>query len=343
MMGSRRREIGLARLRNHLAITHLSELTAESLASICREFSFSWSNDHDSIGEIYSVVVKAVAADGRLTADEKDGLRKLRAGLGIPEAAAGAQHERAAHDVYRMRVAEAVADGTLSEDEKTTLRGVAESLDLPAASAENILNAELRKILSFALHASIADRHWSESDEAAFKALAKALDISPKFDEESTALLNRYRQLWQISQGSLPESSTTLHLSRGELCHAWEAAARHEVRSVTRRYDYSGPVVRVPIMKGVSWRFGSVTVNRVRQDQLTLLDTGIVYLTNRRVLFDGAHHTTVIPLGRVLRFTLLADGLQIEKASGRDQWFVGAGGDWELLATCLERLLLDRP
>ncbi len=71
------------------------------------------------------------------------------------------------------------------------------------------------------------------------------------------------------------------------------------------------------------------------------LDSGTLYITNNRLLFDGQKKNTVINLSKILSFTLFSDGLKVEKDSGRDQYFLGAG-DLELVAAVLDALLSRR-
>ena len=56
-------------------------------------------------------------------------------------------------------------------------------------------------------------------------------------------------------------------LASGEVAHFRAQSVTHkEMRTVTKRLNYSGPVASVQLMKGVRWRIGSVAVNRVTQD-----------------------------------------------------------------------------
>ena len=93
-------------------------------------------------------------------------------------------------------------------------------------------------------------------------------------------------------------------------------------------------------MKGLSWRYGDIGVQRVTEDLLADLGTGTLYLTNKRLIFDGASKTTSIPLSKVLNFTIYSDALQIEKSTGKDQIFKTADGiDVELLRTVLDAVM----
>jgi hypothetical protein len=68
---------------------------------------------------------------------------------------------------------------------------------------------------------------------------------------------------------------------------------------------------------------------------MTQLDSGILYITSTRLLFDGAKKNTSIPFGKITNFTVFTDGLQVEKETGPDDYFLGTS-DWELAGACLD-------
>ena len=70
-------------------------------------------------------------------------------------------------------------------------------------------------------------------------------------------------------------------------------------------------------MKGVYWRVGDVGVQRVTEDVLADLDTGTLYLTNKRVIFDGANKTTSIQLPKIINFMLYSDAVRSRRARAR--------------------------
>ncbi len=71
---------------------------------------------------------------------------------------------------------------------------------------------------------------------------------------------------------------------------------------------------------------------------MTQLDSGTLYVTNKRLLFDGAQNSKSIALKKIIRFTVFSDGIKIEKDTGRDQYFIGSG-DSEVLGAVLERVI----
>jgi hypothetical protein len=87
-------------------------------------------------------------------------------------------------------------------------------------------------------------------------------------------------------------------------------------------------------MKGLHWRYGSIAFQKVTTDMMTQLDIGNLYVTSKRVFFDGTKKNISIPLAKITNFTVFKDGLQIEKEAGKDLYFLGAL-DWDLAGACL--------
>jgi hypothetical protein len=181
----------------------------------------------------------------------------------------------------------------------------------------------------------VADRRYAEDEEAYVTGLAKSLGITIAHDSATAANLARFRLLAQIDAGNLPSVPVSILLKRAEVCHFAGTAAYHRIKTVTKRIDYGGPTASIGLMKGVRWRLGSITVQRVTTDLMTQLDTGTLYLTSARLLFDGAKKNTTLPLRTITNFTVFKDGLKVEKETGPDEYFLG-GGDWELAGACLD-------
>jgi hypothetical protein len=68
---------------------------------------------------------------------------------------------------------------------------------------------------------------------------------------------------------------------------------------------------------------------------MTQVDTGTLYVTTKRVFFDGTKKTASIPLGKITKFTVFKDGLQVEKEARKGLYFLGAS-DWELAGACVD-------
>jgi len=106
-------------------------------------------------------------------------------------------------------------------------------------------------------------------------------------DEQRTAAVERFRLLCRIESGDVPTADAPFALRRGEVCHFGAAAEWRELRPRTVRTDYAGPGAGVRIVRGLRFRVRSVATSRVTRTELTPVDAGRVFFTNRRLVFPG--------------------------------------------------------
>ena len=193
-------------------------------------------------------------------------------------------------------------------------------------------------VMQEAFNKAVADKRLTREEEQHLAKMSEKLGLTIAHDADSRARIDRFRLLARIENGELPTIRPSVILQRAETCHAQFACSLHELRTVTKSVRYHGPSGRIRIMKGLSWRYGQINVNRVTSEELRQLDAGTLLITNKRLLFNGANKNANTPLKRVIHFTLYKDGIQIEKDSGRDQIFKGEG-DIELIGLILEAVL----
>ena len=144
--------------------------------------------------------------------------------------------------------------------------------------------------------------------------------------------------------GSLPALfavDAPINLQRGEVCYWAGQASWHEFRRVTRRVNYHGLTVSVPIVKGVRYRLGSFSPTIERESELVPIDDGRLYLTSKRLLFDGREKNTTIQWRNVVDLRLFEGGLKLDKGTGKDV-FLTIGPGAEEAAAILVRLLMER-
>ncbi len=200
--------------------------------------------------------------------------------------------------------------------------------------SDRILREQREQLLTGAAKAAIADERLSPQELADLHALARSLDMTLSFDESTKKALDRFSLLWQVDNGNLPVVAVSINLQRGETCHAVAPAVWMEMRTRTERINYGGPVASFRIAKGLHYRVGSVRVQRITREELTEIDRGTVYLTNKRVIFDGGKKNTTLRLNSLLSFTPCSDGVVLEKSSGKSPHLL-LEGDVELFNAIL--------
>jgi hypothetical protein len=81
--------------------------------------------------------------------------------------------------------------------------------------------------------------------------------------------------------------------------------------------SYAGVTGSFRIVKGVRFRVGNIAPVRHARDALTHLDSGMLYITNKRLILMGTTRNITVRLSNVLSFEVYADGIEIQKASVR--------------------------
>lgn len=135
------------------------------------------------------------------------------------------------------------------------------------------------------------------------------------------------RKLYRAHHGSLEPVDAPVLLKRGELCVHVVSAEAFEDRSRTVRVNYHGPTVRIPIMKGVSYRLGSFAPSRQTEEYQHSFGAGALCMTNQRLLWVSPKKSISVPLSNIVRFDPFTDGLKIFKGSGKPLLFVWPGED----------------
>ncbi len=185
----------------------------------------------------------------------------------------------------------------------------------------------------------MSDARISPEEERELEALAKNLHVVPNFDEKTRALLNKYRLLWLIDNGDIPEIPVSINLQRNEKCYFTCNVDWYETRAVRYRVNYGGPTMSFKIAPGVRWRMGSLGVRTMSNQELTRIDTGTMYLTNKRLIFMGTMKNTTIALTKILDFKPYKNGVDIRKENGKSP-FIGFGDNVDVFAEILSRLLM---
>lgn len=155
-------------------------------------------------------------------------------------------------------------------------------------------------------------------------------------DEAHRLFLTRAEQALgtALSASPLPAITAPFNLQSGETCH-WAGEARwFELRKHTKRVAYSGFVVSVPIVKHVRYRVGTIAPTFQSSEVLAEIDVGRLYVTNKRVFFDGRAKNTTLRFSAIAAVQLFNGGITIEKQTGRSPTLLIPSGA-EAAAACI--------
>jgi len=341
-----RRVLGLSDLTG--AETALTALIAErrplapdrhELVALVEAYGLSGTTARTICTQAFARAVEAAIADAHITNEERHYLSALKQALSVSDTESHALFEAAAQPTMARAIQSALSDHLLTEEEKTELRALAANLHVSTATLTRLTQEPAQRILQQRADELLADKRLSPTEERELQELARSVGGALTIDAGTQRLLNRYRLLWQLDNGILPTITAPIALQRGEVCHHELEVQWYEPRRVTTSVSYAGLDTSIRIARGVRFRVGNVTPVRHTTDRLTLLDTGTLYLTNKRLILRGASRNITVRLSSVLSFDAYGNGIEVQKASGRPPFLEMEPGELEVAGAVFSAIL----
>lgn len=245
-----------------------------------------------------------------------------------------------AEKVYRKSLKEALRDDVVTDEEKTQLVELSRRLELPDEIKNKLTVEETGGFLTGKMKEALSDGMLSPEEEKEIKILADSMGIKLNYDTKTKSQLIKARLMWSIAHGDLPVLDVGITLRKNETCHFTTSIVWHEMRKVTKRIQYGGPQLRVKICKGLYWKAGDYAVRAISEDVMKVIDSGDLFITNKRIVFMGKMKNTSIALNKILDFTPHLDGVMIQKDSGKSPFF-GFNSNQDVCCAVLARVMSD--
>lgn len=320
-------ENGYIELENLLATRAWDAIHAGDVAQALQPHGVT-AVDRTRAKTLYGKALCAFAADDVLSDTEVADLRRLRDLLGLGDADAREVERQTVYPRYERKVAEVLRDEQVTEAEKAQLAILRRCLRIDEREALTLFERAAEPILTQRWQDAVSDRRLSADEQRALDAMARNFGIRVDVDSATQAQLERFRWFWLVEHGTFPSVAAPINLQREETCHFAAPADLHELRTETQRTYTSGVSARIKIMKGVYYRLGSTQTTRVTREVLRHIDSGTLYVTNKRLIFDGSRKNSVIRLPNVLSVIPYSDGVEVEKTSGRNPVFTVDDAEW---------------
>lgn len=316
----------------------IRKLEGESGIDLAMEFAAEW----DALLE---EVAFQLGKDCRYEADERAFVAEVVKAFRVSRARAELALGRASARIFAHILVGRIEGDTLSEKDVADLDAIARKLGLSEDGKVKAMVATLKARVEQSLGNALADGMVSDAEWESFLALCRNLrvNISNLGELEQAVALARDR--WRVLHGTMtPSPCPDLKLGKDESVYFRGPAEWYEYRKVRQRIDYGGFSGRIRIAKGLSFRYGSVAYRAPSVDELLLIATGDLVLTNKRALFlsaKGANKS--IPWRSVVRVSMNSHNeFVLEKATGKSPVLNVTGatvGHRFLCAFVAERLL----
>lgn len=319
----------------------IDAVTLETISDINRRYKVDLHTRYGSeLETLYRKYILYCFDCLQLAGNTIDNIFHLKSLFAITDEKHNAIYLSAGTEFYKKSLKEALADDYLSEQEKSFLNKLANDLEIPDAVKESINGAEAKKIVEQNLTALLSNSELSPAEEEECNRIALGLGVKVKFDQFTTERLNKMRLLWRVKNASLLAIPVPLTLQSGEECYFTSACTWNEVRKKTVGVAYNGITMRTKIISGVYLRSGIIGGERITREEMTMIDAGMLYVTNKRLLFMGQRRNIPIRLKNILDMHVYSDGLVIQRDTGRMPYLYLQEPP-DVCAAYISRVLLD--
>jgi hypothetical protein len=318
LFGKQPKENAFIEVNNLLSDKSLQAVTIEDVQNILSKYKVClYSAEQSRLGSLYSDYLRHCLTDKMLTEDEVDELAHLKAVLHLNDQTISHIHNQLASEIYKTEFDKVISNGRLDDQEKSFLAKLQKDLKLSDNLADTIRRESSSKLVNTFLNNSISDQRLSPDEEKELQTIAHSLGAELTMDAHTKSAMDKYKLFWQIENSEIPTIPVSLNLQKNERCYFYTTIDWLEQRSITKRINYSGPTLRIKIVKGVYWRAGSLGVQRITQDVWTTIDSGTLFLTNKKLIFMGSKGNKSIQLSKILDFTAYKNGIDIQKETGK--------------------------
>ena len=335
MLGTPRADMATEALQHLLAQRDPAHISDADISALLLDYDVVGPAARDVLVQMWRHVLAIFLTDDAFSDREIAYLGALREAFALTEEEVRRSEEAVVHPRYAVALRDALADARLSDDERRVLTRLGEALRLPPAVQRDLQERSGRAVIGRMLDRSAADRRLSPAELEELASVARHLGMTPNFDSATEAMLDRYALFWRIENGDLPTIDVRNEaLESGETCHAEVPAELYESRAATESSTEAEGIVSVRIARGVYYRAGSASEERLNRTALVRRDAGPVLITSRRILFIGSEGRVSFPLRELSSYQVYADGIVLERRDRTGPFFT-MEGDVELAAVIL--------
>lgn len=273
-----------------------------------------------------------------LTDQEYISIKHFASIICLPEKIFNQEYKNFATACYGKRIKEYLADEVITSSEKIALDDLKNKLRLSTETANEIYRNAVKEIMDGYTSNIFHSKRFSPQDEENMYLAANRLGLKLTFPPDIQRKLAKFRENWELDNGKLPILKSDIHLQDEEILHFKTQIKWMEERTYTQRVNYSGFTYSTKIIGDLRWRTGTYVPQRIQTTGLQEIDTGILYITNKRIIFIGQHENRNIINKKIINFHPYTDGILIEKDAGKSPFFA-FDKDVEKAAIILANLL----
>ncbi len=222
------------------------------------------------------------------------------------------RNRRAGRAVYRARLLEAVADGVITNEEFAELEALRERHEISRAEARMAALAAYRR----ALGAALEDAELTAEEDASLERLQQQLDLDAADLRADLTQLSRARLLGRIATGDLPRvDAPGIQLVPGEYCHWFVRATLAERLALSSPAEQKLHGIELDVDADTPFSARGARDGLRPSADILPRDLGVLAVTSRRIIFQGARRTLSTAHARLTCVALYTDGVRLDETT----------------------------
>ncbi len=334
-------ENGLIEIHNLFAEnqTCITSISVEQVDQIAQKYKFNIAKKFKKERiELFESYLDYCLLDKKIDVDNLVVLNHIRDILQLDRKDTEDLMQQKAQCCFEAEVSKLLSGGVCTDETKTVLEGIADDLQLSEKVAQETFATVAQESMQRYLAPIIEAERLSPGQEIELYAFAKSL--GGVIDGNLQSKLNRYKQYWHIEHGDLPTLIPDINLQKSENLYFTTRIDWLEYRKVSKGVNYAGPTARIKIAKGLYFRAGSLRTQPISADELKVIDSGQLYLTDKRLIFVGTKGNKTIKINKILTINPYNNGVDIQKDTGKSP-FLQFDTDVDIFSMTLVRLMND--
>ncbi|MDP8232807.1 MAG: hypothetical protein P9L91_09100 [Candidatus Zophobacter franzmannii] len=310
-------------LNNLLSGRHPHDINITELNQIRNKYQvYSEDKFNKTLFSLYNKALKLFLADRALSSDERIFLNSLRELLELEPLEVERMEKSILFEIYLNRGNNLLAETWHPTGIKTQLTKVASDLSLNSSIAEQFYYQFAKRNIQTKIIETLKDKRLTPDEESELKKLVDYYEIEMELDIGTEEELSQAKHLWNIENGKLTSIDVSINLHKEEVCYYTTTASTCEYRKIPQRINYSGMTSRIKLAKGLYWRMGSLALKPITKEALVQIESGKIYITNKRVIFSGKRTGSNTRLTSILDFALYENGITLRKDKGKNPIFL---------------------
>jgi len=319
LSGQKPEENAIIELNNLLATKKIIDISPADIKEIENRYSLTLSIEFPlNLQEFYAVYLNDCHCLNPFGASYSPELNHLKQILNLDFQTINTIKQKIGSLTYRRNFEKAISNGRLTSIEKESLDKLKEVLQLTTNIVESISSETRTKYIENYVARIIEGHRFSPEEEKELNAISSNLSIQIQFSDKTSFQLNKLKLYWKLENLELPIVICNIDLQKLEVCHFKESnVVWYEPRGDRQRLSINPNATSLHIIKSFYLISLSSDIHKLQNDKLKFVDSGTLYLTNKRIILVGEKKNHNIRIEKIIYHVPLQDGTEICKDSGK--------------------------